>query len=126
MSNEAIPPRKHRAAVTFILSGTANLGVSFPIRLNCIFLGAFLAFPLLLTVLSAEVLFNSGEITQRSRRVMVDTRWFRADIHPLPHLLARPLPQLPWQIVTSPVKLQILVPLKPFVANFAYESVRRH
>jgi hypothetical protein len=100
--------------------------MGFPIRLNRVLLRTLVAFPLLLAVLSAKVLLNPSQITQSSRRIVVDTRSFRADIDSLLDLFARSLPQLPRQIMTSPVKLQILIPLKPFAANFADESVRGH
>lgn len=75
---------------------------------------------------SAEMLLNPREITQSSRRIVMNTRRFRTNIHPLPHLLAWPLPQLPWQIVPPSMELKILIPLKPLVAYFTYKSVRRH
>lgn len=126
MKAKRVKPREQSATIAFILSGTANLGVSLPIGLNRVFLRALVAFPLLLAVFSAEVLLNPREIPQRSRRIVVNARWFGTHVHPLSHLLARPLPQLPRKVVTPPMKLKVLVPLKPLVANFTHETVRGH
>nr|GLL39250.1 hypothetical protein B296_00055650 [Ipomoea trifida] len=46
--------------------------MSLQIRLDCIFLGALITLPLLLAVLPAEVLLDSGQIAESSRRVMVN------------------------------------------------------
>ena len=62
MRDEAIPPREQSATIAFILSGTANLGVSLPIGLNRVFLRALVAFPLLLAVLPAEVLLDPRQV----------------------------------------------------------------
>jgi len=118
-------PGENGSAIALILSIAADFGVRFPIRLNGVFLGAFVAFPLLLTVLPAEVLLDPRQVPQGSRRVVVHARWFGTHVHSLPYLLGGPLPQLPRQVVTSPMKLQILVPLKSFVAYLAHEPVRR-
>lgn len=98
--------------------------MSFPIRLNRVFLRTLVAFPLLLAVFSTKMLLYPRKIPQSSRRVVMYARSFRAHIDPLFDLLARPLSELPWQIMTPTMKLQILIPLKPFVANFTYESIR--
>lgn len=101
--------------------------MSLPIRLNRVPLRAFLALPLLLSMLPTEMLLNPSEIPKCPRRVVVDAARFWAHINLLPyHLLAVPLLQLPWQIVPSPMQLQILVPLETLVADLAHESVRRH
>lgn len=100
--------------------------MGFPIGLYRVLLGALIAFPLLLPVLPTEMLLYPREITQSSRRVVVHARRLGTHVDPLLHLLARPLPKLPRKIVTPPMELQILIPLKPFVANFAHESVRGH
>lgn len=126
MCNKTIPPGKRSSTIALILSSSTNLGVRLPIGLHGVFLGAFIAFPLLLAVFSAEMLLNSGEIAESPRRIVMNTGSFRTNINPLLHFLARPLLQLPWQIMPPPMQLQILVPLKSFTANFAHESVRRH
>lgn len=97
----------------------------FPIGLYGVLLRAPLALPLLLAVLSAEVLLDSGEIAKRSRRVVVDARRLWTHVDSLTDLLRRPLPELPRQVVASPVKLQILIALKPLVADLAHKTVRR-
>nr|GLL33888.1 hypothetical protein B296_00055650 [Ipomoea trifida] len=94
--------------------------MSFPIRLDSILLGALIALPFLLPMLSAEVFLDPSEVPESSRRVMVNAALLRAYIHLLlDHFLVVPLLQLPWQIVPSPVQLQILVPLETLVADFA-------
>lgn len=126
VSYEAVSPRKKSTAVTSILSGATGLGVRLPVRLNRVPLGALLALPLLLSVLPAKVLLDPGQVPERPRRVVVDTRLLRADVHALSGLLGAPLLQLPWQVVPSPVELQVLVPLKPLSAYFTQKPVRRH
>ena len=51
-------PWEEGSTVTSVLPSATGFGVSFPIWLNCILLGALVTFPLLLTVLSAEVLLD--------------------------------------------------------------------
>lgn len=48
---------------------------------------------------------------------------FRAYINALSRFFASPLSEFPRQVVAPPVELQILVPLKPFVADLTYKSV---
>ena len=55
VSEEAVLPGEESATVTTILSGATDLGMSLPIRVNSVFLGALFAFQLLLAVLSAVV-----------------------------------------------------------------------
>ena len=56
--------------------------------------------------------------------MVVHTARLRANIGLLSHVLfAVSLLQLPWQIVASSVKLEVLVSLKPFVADLTHESV---
>lgn len=117
-------PRKQSAAIAAIFSGAASFHVSFAIGLDGVFLGAAVAFILLLAVFPAEVLLNSGEIAKGSRRVVVDAGGLRADIHALPHFLTGPLPELPRKVVAAAVELQILVALEPLAADLAHESVR--
>lgn len=95
----------------------------FPIRLYRIFLRAPLALPLLLAVLSAKVLLDPGKVTQSSTWVVVDARGFRAHVDSLTWLLTGSLLQLPWQVMASSVKLEVLVALEAFVTDLAHEPV---
>lgn len=99
--------------------------MGFPIGLDGIFLRTLITLPVLLTMLTAEVLLDACEIPKRARWIVVNAAGLRANINPFLHLLPRPLPELPWQVMPSPVKLQILISLKTFVADLAYEPVRR-
>lgn len=119
-------PGKDGTTVTFILPSATSLLVSFPIRLNSIFLRAFITFPFLLTMFTAEVFFNPSQVTKCPSRIMMNTARLRAYINPFPNLSRCPLPQLPRQIMTSSMQLKILVSLKPFVTYLAHEPIRRH
>jgi len=101
--------------------------MSFPIRLDCIFFGALFTFPLLLTMLSTKVLFYTCEITKCSWRVMVDTSLLWTDVNfLLNNIFVGSLSKLPWKVVSSSMKLKVLISLEPFVAYFTDESVCCH
>lgn len=100
--------------------------MGLPVGLNRITLRTLVALPFLLTVLPTEVFLDARKVSQRPGRIMMHAARLRADINPLPDLFARPLSQLPGQVMASPVELQILVPLESFVADFAHETVGRH
>lgn len=119
-------PGENGSAVALILSCAADFRVRLPIGLNRVLLGALIAFPLLLAVLSAEVLFDTSEITECSCWVVVDARRFWTHVNPLSNFCAGSLLELPWQVVASPVQLKVLVSLKSFVADFTYEPVCGH
>nr|GMD05825.1 protein FAR1-RELATED SEQUENCE 5-like [Ipomoea batatas] len=88
------PPRPHPPSARSAAAGKPV----FPIRLDSILLGALITLPFLLPMLSAKVFLDPSEVPESSRR-------------------------LPWQVVPSPVKLQVLVPLETLVADFAYEPI---
>lgn len=96
-------PGEKGSTVAFIFSSATSFRVSLPIRLNCVDLGAFLTLPLLLTVLPAVVFLDPRKISKCPRRMVMNTRRFRAHIGSLFNLFAVPLLQLPWKVVASPV-----------------------
>ncbi|GER53288.1 fasciclin-like arabinogalactan protein 21 [Striga asiatica] len=68
------------------------------------------------------MLLDSGQVSERPRRVVVNARFLRANVNALPNLFSRPLLQLPRQVVASPVKLKVLIPLEALTAYLAKES----
>jgi len=119
-------PGKEGSAITAVLAGAAGFGMSFPVGLNSVSLGALVALPLLLSMLAAKVLLYASQVAQSARRVVMHTGGLRADVDALANLLAGPLPQLPGQVMAPSVQLQVLIPLKPFVTNLAHKSIGRH
>ena len=116
-------PRKESSAVAAILPCSACLHVSLPIRLHGILLRTLLAFVLLLSVLAGEMLFYACKVPERTSRVVMEAAWLRTDVDFLLDFRAASLSELPRQIMSSPVQLQVLVSLKSFVAYFANKSV---
>lgn len=100
--------------------------MSFPVRLHRVFLGALVTFPGFLAVLPEKVLFDARKIPECPRWIVVDAGGFGADIDSLNDLSARSLLKLPWQVVTSSVELEVLVPLEPLLTNFTYKPVCGH
>lgn len=119
-------PREDGATITFVLPSAASLGVSLQIRLHCILFRAFLTFPFLFAVFSEEVLLDASEISQCSAWIMVNTCDFWAYVYSFPCLNVCSLLELPWQVMTSAMELEVLVPLKAFVTYLANEAVPRH
>ena len=67
---------------------------------------------------------DSSEIAKRSGRIVVNTGGLWTNVNSLADLFRRPLPELPWQVMTSPVKLKVLVALEAFVADLTHETIR--
>lgn len=126
VGDETISSGKDGSTVTLIFLRATYFGVCSPVRLNSVLLGALVTFPFFLAVLSAEVLLNASEVAQCSCRAVVDTWRFRTDVDPLPNLCGGSLLQLPRQVVASPMKLEVLVSLKAFVADLTHEPVCGH
>lgn len=124
VGNKAILPGEKGSTVTSILSSSTSFRMSLPIRLNSIDLRAFLTLPFLLPMFSAKVFLDSGEIAKSPGRVVVDASWLGTNIGSLSNnLFVVSLLQLPWEVVASPVKLKILIPLKPFGAYLTHKSI---
>ena len=66
-------PVKQSPTIAFILASATDFGVSFAIGLNGVVLRTLTAFPFLLAVLSAKVLFNPSQITKSSRGIVMNT-----------------------------------------------------
>eukprot|EP01018_Ginkgo_biloba_P031456 Gb_18891 [translate_table: standard] len=98
----------------------------FPVGLNSISFGTLIALPFLFSMFSTEMLLDACKVSQGPGWIMVYTGWFWTQINPLPDFFGRSLPQLPGKIMPTSVKLQILFPLKAFVAYFAHKSVCSH
>lgn len=127
MSYETIPPREEGATITSILASTTSLGVSLPIGLNSVTFATFLTLEFLFTMLPGVVLLDASEVAEGASRVMVDTSRLGAQVDLFLNLVfVGLLSQLPRQVVSSPMKLKILLPLESFVAHFAYETVCCH
>ncbi|GER54316.1 heat shock protein DnaJ with tetratricopeptiderepeat, partial [Striga asiatica] len=115
------------AAIAFILPRPTSLGVRLPIGPNRVLFRTLVALPLLLSVFSAKVFLDAREVAKCSGRVMVDARFLRANVNLfLYNVFVGPLLELPWQVVASPVELQVLVSLETLVADFAHESICGH
>ena len=107
-------------------SGTTGFEMGLVIGLNGVSFGAFVAHPLLvIAVLPAKVLLDPDEIAERVAGVVVQAAGLRAHKDPLLHLILYfPLQQFPRHLVSPPVHLQILVPLKSLVADLTHVPVR--
>lgn len=119
-------PGEDCSTITLVFFSPTSLDMSLPIRLHRILFRALIALPLLLAVLPAIMFLNSGQVAESSTGVVVHTCCDRAYIDPLPNLGAGPLPKLPRKIVASPMQLEVLVPLKPLVADLTNKPVCCH
>lgn len=111
-------------------TGPASLEVSLEVGLNRISLGASRTDPLTVrAVFSPEVLLDPDQVAERVAGIMVETAWLRTHIHTFPRTgethpaIVHSLEQLPWNLVPPSVHLQILVPLKPLVADLAHVAI---
>ena len=75
---------------------------------------------------STEVFLDAGEVSERPRRVMVDTGWLWAEVHFASDLFGVLLSQLPWQVMPSSVQLEVLLSLEALVAYLTDEPICRH
>jgi len=116
-------PGKNGSTVTSIFSSTTGFWVSFPIRLNRIYLWALFTFPLLLSMLSAVVFLDSCKIPEGPRGVVVNAWRFRANVGFLFYLFTVPLLQLPGEVMAPPVKLQVLISLETLVTDLTNKSI---
>lgn len=118
-------PGKHTATVAGMSSGATGLEMGLVIGLYGVAFGALVAHPLLVVaVFPPEMFLDSDKIAERVARVVVETTRLRADKHSLLHLILYfPLQQLPRNLVSSSVHLQILVSLEALVADLAYITV---
>ena len=100
--------------------------MSLPVRLHGIALCTLVTLPLLLSVLSAEVLLYASQVPESPAGVVVHAVWLGAYVHPLLPLRGRPLLQLPRQVVPSPVELKVLISLEPLMTHLTNVPIRRH
>lgn len=96
-------PGEDSSTVTFVLPGPTGLLVSLPIGLHRVFLGAFIAFPFLLSMFSAIMLLDPGEVAQSACGAVVHACRLGADVDALSDLGRCSLPQLPWKVMAPSV-----------------------
>lgn len=119
-------PGENGATVALILASAAALGMSFPIRLNGVFLRTLITLPLLFAVFPAVMFLDSSQITESAIRVVMNAARFRTYVHSFPYFAIRSLPELPRQVVPSSVELEVLVSLETFVTDLTDEPVPCH
>lgn len=121
---EAFHSGEDAAAIARVAASAASFEMSFIIRLNSVGFRALITNPLLVVaVLTAEVFFDANQVAKCMARVVVEAGRFRAHEYSFPHHWILSLQQLPWYLMPPSMHLQVLVSLKPLVADLAYVSV---
>lgn len=115
----AVLPGECFSALALEVAEGVVLEVGFQVGLDGVGLGASWAFQVLRSVLAVEVLFDAGDVTERTGAVAVDTGGNGADVELTAGRRATRLLELVVDVVGAHVELQILVALEALVAHRA-------